>query len=67
MVVLPTTEIIEPIRKTETLCPVFFIRSKSSNKKKAPSIKEDFFFLYHTGPQVLDDLTHWKIVINQKT
>lgn len=36
-------------------------------QKKAPLIKEDFYFLYHTGPQVLDDLTHWKIVINQKT
>ena len=58
---------VSNIRKTETLCPVFFIRSKSSNKKKAPSIKEDFFFLYHTCPQMLDNLTNWKITINQDT
>ena len=34
--------------------------------KKSPLIKEDFYFLYHTYPQVLDNLTNWKIPINQK-
>ena len=31
-----------------------------------PLIKEGFYFLYHTCPQVLDNLTNWKIPINQK-
>ena len=35
--------------------------------KKSPLIKEDFYFLYHTCPQMLDNLTNWKITINQDT
>ncbi|WP_247644569.1 transposase, partial [Streptococcus salivarius] len=34
---------------------------------ESPSIKEDFYFLYHTCPQMLDNLTNWKIAINQDT
>ena len=34
---------------------------------ESPSIKEDFYFLYHTCPQMLDNLTNWKITINQDT
>ena len=40
---------------------------KSQKQKKSPLIKEDFYFLYHTCPQMLDNLTNWKITINQDT
>ena len=44
---------------------LFSYVTKTKNKKP-PLIKEDFYFLYHTCPQVLDNLTNWKIPINQK-
>lgn len=45
------------------MCSLFHI-SQIQTQKKSPLSKEDVYFLYHTCPQVLDNLANWKIPIN---
>lgn len=43
-----------------------FLCESNPSTKKASLNQERLLFLYHTCPQVLDNLTNWKIPINQK-
>ena len=58
---------VKIVKKDWDLVSGLFHILPKQRTKKSPLIKEDFYFLYHTCPQMLDNLTNWKIAINQDT
>ena len=58
---------VKIVKKDWNLVSGLFHILLKERTKKSPLIKGDFYFLYHTCPQMLDNLTNWKIAINQDT